>query len=241
MDNVNKVIDDIVDWLREKVNAADAKGIVFGLSGGIDSAVIAGIAKKSFGDNCLGIIMPIYSNPEDAEHARIVAKALNLKTETVDLGSTFDSLIGATKLNTENKMAKANIKPRLRMTTLYYFAQHYGYLVTGSSNKSEYEVGYFTKYGDSGSDLLPIASFVKSDIREMAKVLNIPNVVIDKAPSAGLWNNQTDENEMGFSYEVLDNYILTGEGPEEIVKKIKRMNSISAHKREFAPIFEINK
>ncbi len=241
MDNVEKVIDDIILWLREKVKNAGAKGLVFGLSGGIDSAVIAGLAKKAFGDDALGIIMPIFSNPEDEEHAKIVAKSLNLKTNSVDLSKTYESFLRDTSLDSENKMAKANIKPRLRMTTLYYFAQHYGYLVAGSSNASEFEVGYFTKHGDSGSDLLPLADFVKYEIRELAKALDIPDIVIDKAPSAGLWANQTDEDEMGFSYDVLDNYVKTGKGDEVIVKKIKTMNEKSAHKRLFAPIYRRNK
>ena len=137
----------------------------------------------------------------------------------------------------KNKMAISNLKPRLRMTTLYYFAQNNNYLVVGSSNKSEFTVGYFTKHGDSGVDLLPLASFVKSEIRELAKVLGIPDIIIEKPPTAGLWANQTDESEMGFSYNILDNYIKTGEGPKEIVEKIKRMNTISEHKRVYPPIF----
>lgn len=241
MDNIEKVIKDIVMWLRERVEEANAKGLVFGLSGGIDSAVIAGLAKKAFPETALAIMMPIHSNPEDLDHAKLVAEALNLKTETVDLSVTYDTFISASGLDSENRMAKANIKPRLRMTTLYYFAQDNGYLVCGSSNKSEFHVGYFTKHGDSGSDLLPIADFVKYEVKELARALNIPSIVVDKAPSAGLWDNQTDEDEMGFSYDILDSYIKTGEGPEKTVEKIKRMNSISMHKREFPPMYKQNK
>lgn len=237
MDNVEKVIDEIVIWLRERVNEAGANGLVFGLSGGIDSAVIAGLAKKAFGDKSLGIIMPIFSNPQDEEHAKLVATSLNLETRLVDLSKTYEAFLRDTNLDSQNKMAKANIKPRLRMTTLYYYGQHYGYLVAGSSNASEYEVGYFTKYGDSGSDLLPLADFVKYEIRELAKALGIPDLIIEKAPSAGLWANQTDEEEMGFSYDILDNYIKSGEGDAEVVRKIKTMNEKSQHKRVFPPIF----
>ncbi len=240
MENIDKVIDDLVLWMQNTVRSASAKGMVFGLSGGIDSAVIAGLAKKAFGENALGIIMPIDSNPEDEIHANIVAKSLKLKTELVDLSSVYQSLLSASGLDSDNKMAKANIKPRLRMTTLYYFAQHYGYLVAGSSNASEFYVGYYTKYGDSGSDLLPLADFVKYEIVELAKGLGIPDIIINKKPSAGLWDDQTDEAEMGFSYDVLDNFIKTGEGPEDVIKKIKRMNEISEHKRKFAPIFRRN-
>lgn len=239
MENIDLVIDKLVEWMKDKVNTAHSKGLVFGLSGGIDSAVIAALAKKAFPNNSLGIIMPIYSNPEDEEHALIVAKKLNLDTATVDLSKTYDTFMQATLLNSDNKMAKANVKPRLRMITLYYFAQNHGYLVCGSSNKSEFEVGYFTKYGDSGSDLLPIGSFVKSEVRELAKALDIPDVIINKPPTAGLWANQTDEDEMGFGYDVLDHYLKTGEGPKDIVEKISKMHEASSHKRQFAEIFKI--
>ncbi|NLJ78116.1 MAG: NAD(+) synthase, partial [Tissierellia bacterium] len=111
------------------------------------------------------------------------------------------------------------------------------YLVLGCSNKSEFTVGYFTKHGDTGADLLPIASIVKRDIWKMAEYLNIPREVIDKVPTAGLVEDQTDEEDMGFSYDVLDTYILEGAGPEGDVAKIKRMHDISEHKRRFPPIF----
>ena len=124
------------------------------------------------------------------------------------------------------------------MMTLYYFAQEMGYLVCGTGNKSELEVGYFTKHGDSGVDILPLADFVKSEVRELAKVLGVPAEVITKPPTAGLWENQTDEKEMGFTYEILDNYIQTGEGPAEIVEKIQKMNRASMHKRTYPPIYE---
>lgn len=238
MNNVEQVVKQLVEWLQEKVKDANAKGVVFGLSGGVDSAVVAGIAKLAFGDNCMGIMMPCHSNPIDEEHAKLVAEALNLKTQKVDLSNTFDTLYGAIEEENKSKMAMINIKPRLRMTTLYYFAQNNNYLVLGGSNKSEMTVGYFTKFGDSGSDLLPIASFVKSEIRDIARYLNIPSLVIDKAPTAGLWEDQTDEIEMGFSYDVLDHYIKTGEGPADIVEKIQGMNRRSENKRVFPPIFE---
>ena len=238
MENIDLTIKKLVEWLQEKVNEANAKGVVFGLSGGIDSAVIAGLAKKAFSDNSLGIIMPCHSDPIDEEHAILVAEALKLETAKVDLSNSFDTLLDSIKVENKNKMAISNLKPRLRMTTLYYFAQNNNYLVIGSSNKSEFTVGYFTKHGDSGVDILPLASFVKYEIRELARALEIPSIIIEKPPTAGLWANQTDEKEMGFSYDVLDNYIKTGEGPKEIVEKIERMNDISEHKRVYPPIYQ---
>lgn len=238
MENIDLTIKKLVEWLQEKVKEANAKGVVFGLSGGIDSAVIAGLAKKAFPDSSLGIIMPCHSDPIDEEHAILVAEALNLETTKVDLSNSFDTLLDSMKVENKNKMAISNLKPRLRMTTLYYFAQNNNYLVVGSSNKSEFTVGYFTKHGDSGVDILPLASFVKYEIRELARALEIPSIIIEKPPTAGLWANQTDEKEMGFSYDVLDNYIKTGEGPKEVVEKIERMNAISQHKRIYPPIYE---
>ncbi|MCF6460745.1 NAD(+) synthase [Clostridium sp. Cult3] len=237
MDNIEKVCNDIVQWLKLKVDEASGEGLVFGLSGGVDSAVVAGLAKRAFPETSLGIIMPCHSDPIDEEHALLVADSIGLKTEKADLTHIYDELIKMIYIEDGNDLAKANIKPRLRMTTLYYYAGSYNYLVLGSSNRSEFTVGYFTKHGDSGVDLLPIASFVKRDIWEMARFLNIPEVVIEKPPTAGLWQDQTDEEEMGFGYGVLDDYILNKTGPKDVVKKIQRMHSISEHKRNFPPIF----
>ena len=237
MENIEKMCDDLINWLKEKVNDAGSKGVVFGLSGGIDSAVVAALAKRAFPDTSLGIIMPCHSNPQDEEHARLLADKLNLKILKVDLTDTFDTLTNEVKDNKSNKLATSNIKPRLRMTTLYYFAQLNNYLVAGPSNKSEFTTGYFTKHGDSAVDIFPIADFVKEEVFELAKCLGVNNEIINKAPSAGLWENQTDEDEMGFGYKDLDHYIKTGEGKKEIVEKIVRMNKISEHKRKFPPMF----
>lgn len=240
MQKIELVVKDLVNWLQEKVRDANAKGIVFGLSGGIDSAVMAGIAKLAFPNDSLGIIMPCHSHPIDEEHGILVAESLDLKTQKVDLSNSFDVLFNSIDVESKNNMAISNLKPRLRMTTLYYIAQTNNYLVVGPTNKSEYEVGYFTKHGDSAVDLLPLASFVKSEIRELARYLEIPEIVIEKPPTAGLWEDQTDEEEMGFGYDVLDKYIKTKEAPKEIKSKIDRMNKISDHKRNYPPIFVPN-
>ncbi|NLY51167.1 MAG: NAD(+) synthase [Firmicutes bacterium] len=229
----------LVTWLKEKVAEAGAKGVVFGLSGGIDSAVVAGLAKRAFPDMAMGVIMPCHSLSEDAEHARLVAERFKLPVQEVVLDATYDALVGALKvanLGEPKVLALANIKPRLRMTTLYYIAAQNNYLVLGSTNKSEWTIGYFTKHADSGVDLLPIVGLVKEQVRELARYLGVPQVIIEKPPSAGLWEGQTDENEMGLTYSELDRFILNGEGSPEVVARVRAMRARSEHKRRFPQI-----
>jgi NAD+ synthase len=137
----------------------------------------------------------------------------------------------ASKLCTISKLASANMKSRLRMVTLYAIGQSMNYLVCGAINKSELMIGYFTKYGDSGSDLLPIADLLKHEVYELALYLDIPKEITTKPPSGGLWSGQTDENEIGLPYSVIDRFIAKGEADTETANKLKHMNSISEHKR----------
>lgn len=237
--NYEKLRDDLVIWLRERAQEAHAKGFIFGLSGGIDSAVVAGLAKRVFPENSLGLIMPCDSIDDDKNDALKIAKSLDLEVKVVDLTNTYNELLKAS-FTSENKLARSNIKPRLRMTTLYYYGQDLGYLVVGPSNGSEWYVGYSTKYGDSGADIYPIANILKTDIFKLAKALDLPDFIIEKKPSAGLWKGQSDESEMGFTYEVLDSYIRGEKIPEEeIKKKIDEMHNRSNHKRMPVPMFKI--
>ena len=238
MMNVEKVINEAVDWIKTTVTEAGAKGVVYGLSGGIDSAVVAALCKKAFPEDTLGVIMPCYSNPIDEEHAHLVADALKLETKTAVLNDAFDAMKGILGVSeSDPRLAVANIKSRLRMITLYYNAGVRGYLVAGTGNRSELTIGYFTKYGDGGVDFMPLTSFVKHEVRELAYALGIPEIVITKPPTAGLWENQTDEQEMGMSYDELDSYILTGSGPEHIKNKVDGMYRRSEHKRIPVPKF----
>ena len=229
-------------WLKEHVSKARARGIIVGLSGGIDSAVVAALGRRAFGrENILALIMPCHSDAQDAEDALLTAKSLDIDYKIINLDNTFDALAHEFLNNNLeiSKLASANLKARLRMSSLYAAAQTLNLLVCGTSNKSEYETGYFTKYGDSASDLWPIADLLKTEVRALARYLNIPDKIIVKAPSAGLWANQTDEGEMGFSYDQLDKYLLTGEAEPEIKIKIDLMRSRSEHKRKPVPICKI--
>ena len=237
--DVEKISEELVLWIRNRVSAAGGRGVVFGLSGGIDSSVVGVLAKKAFPDNSLGIIMPCYSNEQDRLDAIEVAEKFDIEYRIIPLNSVYDEYLKILPKEGDNlSLAQANIKPRLRMITLYYFANTFNYIVLGTGNKSELTVGYFTKYGDGGVDLLPLGDLVKSEVRELAQFFGIPNEIILKPPSAGLWKGQTDEKEMGITYEELDRYILTGEGDAEVVEKIKDMYRKSAHKRALPEIFK---
>ncbi|WP_286680676.1 NAD(+) synthase [Tepidanaerobacter sp. EBM-49] len=231
--DMEKLCDKLVEWLKNYVKNAGASGAVFGMSGGVDSSVVSVLCKKAFGDNVLGLIMPCHSDKNDELDAKLVAEKFDIKYKVVTLDSVYDEFLKVVD-ETEDKLVKANIKPRLRMTTLYYYAGLNNYLVVGAENKSELVVGYFTKHGDSGADLMPIANLVKSQVRMLASYLGIPQKIIDKAPSAGLWSGQTDESEMGITYEELDNYILTGRADPKVKERIELLNKRSEHKRSLA-------
>jgi len=234
--NYLKEIDRLADWIRSYVESSGAIGTVIGISGGIDSAVVAGLCKRAFPEHCLGLIMPCYSNPEDSKLAENVALNFRISVKKVVLDSAFDQIIEALGAVDDRSMALANLKPRLRMISLYYFAAVSNYLVAGTSNKSELFVGYFTKYGDGGVDFEPIGHLLKSEVREIAKLLGVPTSVIERPPTAGLWEGQTDEDEMGITYEDLDRYILTGEGSIQATAVAGRLMRKSEHKRSMPPI-----
>jgi NAD+ synthase len=236
-------VERISNWIRERVEEAGAEGGVLGISGGVDSAVTAVLAKMGLGDRVLGLIMPCHSDPTDVDHARWVAAKFGIETEYVDLTPIFDRLLEA--LPPGNILAVGNLKPRLRMTTLYYFANSRHYLVVGTGNKSEIMVGYTTKYGDSGVDILPLGDLFKTQVRELAHELGIPEEIIAKPPSAGLWEGQTDEGEMGITYEQLDKVLMaietgdTSECDQEALARVRAMMAASQHKRNPIPICKL--
>ncbi|MCX7912218.1 MAG: NAD+ synthase [Dehalococcoidales bacterium] len=230
----------LVAWIKDAVKGAGFRGVVFGMSGGIDSSLLAVLCKRAFPENVLGLVMPCHSIPEDKAHAELVADKFGIPTRTVVLDAVYDTLIGVLPGQSTDesvvRLAQGNLKARLRMIVLYYFANQMNYIVAGSSNRSELAIGYFTKYGDGGVDIMPLGNLVKQEIRELSRHLGIPQVIIDKPPSAGLWEGQTDEAEMGFTYEVLDRYLLTGDAPDDIKAHIERRMRSSRHKRALPPI-----
>lgn len=228
----------LVDWLKDKAREAGAEGAVVGMSGGIDSSVAAVLCKRAFRDSVLGLLIPCHSITEDMEHARLVASKFGILTETASIDAVYDALVSVlpTDGNPGRKLAEANLKPRLRMATIYFYANRLNYLVVGSSNRCELSIGYFTKYGDGGVDIMPLGSLVKSQVRDLARHLGIPQVIIDKPPSAGLWAGQTDEQEMGLTYEQLDAYFTTGKTPDAVRRRIEERIARNAHKRTVPPI-----
>jgi len=227
----------IVNWIKAQVKQAKAKGIVLGLSGGLDSSVVLALAKEAVGKaKVLALILPCESHPGDLKDARLVAKKLGITTKTIDLSKICRDLLQV--LPHAGKLALANLKPRLRMLVLYYFANKLNYLVCGTGNKSEIMTGYFTKHGDGATDILPIGDLTKTEVRILARELGIPSHIITKPPTAGLWAGQTDEGEMGITYPELDDILGRLEKKKkhilssEKVNKVKVMIKRSEHKRQ---------
>jgi len=248
------LVERLAGWMRESVAAAGAQGLVVGLSGGVDSAVVARLAQLAAPGEALGVLMPCHSDPQDERDAAVLAKHFSLPTVRMDLSQPYDSLVVTLKPALESaprtihkahphddpraRVPLANIKPRLRMAALYFVANSLNYLVAGTGNRSELAIGYFTKYGDGGVDLLPLAKLVKSEVWALARELGVPPAIIDRAPTAGLWLGQTDEAEMGFGYDDLEQY-LSG-GPQAIAPalamKIERLTRATEHKRQLPPV-----
>jgi len=244
--------------MRRYLAGTGARGFVVGLSGGVDSAIVARLAQLAAPGAVAAVLLPCHSDPRDERDAMLVAKQFSLATATVDLSPTYDRLAadaqaalqwltpqlraGAPEAlasgDPRARIPAANIKPRLRMTTLYFIANSLNYLVAGTGNRAEIAVGYFTKYGDGGCDLLPLGHLHKSEVRTLARELHIPASIIERTPSAGLWAGQSDEEEMGFTYADLERYLE--EGPQGVspalAMRIERLARSSDHKRELPPM-----
>ena len=232
---------DRVSYIRELVEKSGVSGIVYGNSGGKDCSLV-GILCKFACENTVGIMMPCASKrnfEQDMKDAKEVSEHFGIQSRVIDLTDVrqceMDRLSAITTLT---PAAVNNIAPRLRMTTLYAVAASENRLVAGTGNRSEAYMGYFTKWGDGACDFNPIADLTVTEIYEFLRYLKAPKCVINKAPSAGLFDGQTDEDEMGVTYNAIDTYILTGEASERDKKVIDRFHRVSEHKRSGISVFK---
>jgi NAD+ synthase len=243
----------IARWIRQQVAAAGARGLVVGLSGGLDSAVVARLAQLAAPSAVVAALLPCHSDPIDEADAAAVAAHFSLTIVRIDLSSAYDELTAGSQAALKALPASmrqppasfdrrpiANIKPRLRMTALYFLANSLNYLVAGTSNRAAIAAGHFTKYGDGGVDIQPIGRLLKREVRSMARDLGVPPPILARVPGAGLWIGQTDEEELGFSYDELDRYL--DEGPESVAPatalKIERLIRSAEHKAQLPPMPE---
>ncbi|MFD1020730.1 NAD(+) synthase [Thalassobacillus hwangdonensis] len=235
---MNTRIEHLVSWIQKEVKDAGMKGALVGVSGGIDSAVVANLIQRAFPDNSLGVVLPINQRVEDQEDALAVIEEAGLKYKGIELTESYKTIYREIQDQLKDEWNEdaeqlngANLQARLRMSTLYSVAANYNYLVVGTDNAAEHHTGYFTKYGDGGVDLVPLIHMTKGEVREMARYLGVPSQVVEKNPSAELWEGQSDEEEMGVSYDTIDAYLKGEDIPQEDKKKIDEMHARTKHKR----------
>lgn len=250
------VQDKIIDFIWNKTHKAGISGVVIGISGGIDSALTAALAVKALGkDKVLGIHMPEsgLTSTVDTEDAEAVADWLGIELRIIDISEIFTAFMNSVPdSDSAGYLCRGNLKARIRMSLLYFHANHMNRMVIGTGNKTEILLGYYTKYGDGGVDLEPIGGIYKTEVWGLSRILGVPEQVITKKPSAGLWKGQTDEAELGISYAKVDNVLRMleqNEAPETIIStlgvSIEQLDSVmkrierNEHKRRAPPAPEI--
>lgn len=236
-----KIVMARVKWIKDLLAESGAKGVVLGMSGGKDS-VLVGILCRMATPNVTGIIMPCQSKRnygEDRDHGLLVCEQYDIKVLEADLTPAKEAMEKILEPLDESQtpMAYANINPRLRMITLYNYAQRKGYLVAGTGNRSEITMGYFTKWGDGACDFNPIGDLTATEVLELLYYLDCPRCIVEKAPSAGLFEGQTDEQDMGITYKELDTYLLTGDATKEVREKVDSAEKRAEHKRAMGRVF----
>ena len=238
-DNAAFYADEIGTWIRKQVQAANRKGVILGMSGGIDSSVVACLCQFAKVDLHL-VLMPYgddMARTQSFAHAMELIDKFEIPYHVFDIKPAVDALISNRFVSdkTTVELGHANIRPRIRMTYLYQLAQMDNRFVSGTGNLSEGTVGYFTKWGDGACDINPIAMLTKQEVYALARYLEVPDCIIQKKPSAGLWEGQTDEDELGMTYNQIDAFILKGtSGSTDVDEMIRKRMAWSAHK--FAPI-----
>ena len=232
-----------VEFIRTVIKTAGAHGVVYGNSGGKDSALVGILCKKAC-DNTVGFIMPCGSKRNyetDMTDAENIARQFGIAMRIIDLSDVKDELVRVVGEKVQiTDSALINLAPRLRMTVLYAAAASENRLVAGTGNRSEGYMGYFTKWGDSACDFNPIADLTVTEIYEFLRHLNAPGFIIEKAPSAGLFDDQTDEDEMGVSYRSIDEFLLTGATNPCDMKVIEKFHKSGEHKRNMPITFKRN-
>lgn len=229
---------EIIEFIQNYLSEAHSEGYVLGLSGGVDSSLVAALTKKAVGkDKLMCIMMPIESHPDDLNDAIKLATSLDLNYIIMDGTKAYHELKEQFSSLGENldTATLSNLKVRIRMSILYAYAQAHKSLVLGTDNWDERYTGYFTKFGDGAADLLPIAHLTKAEVVELAKILGVPKELAERTPSAGLFAGQTDETEMGVLYKDLDAYLLGEEINADAKKRIQYLHRISEHKRNPIP------
>ena len=239
-------VESLKGFIRDSVARANAKGVVIGLSGGIDSAVVTKLCADAIGsENVLNVFMPTrVTSPEDYKVTAELSSKWGTEFRVVDVQPAVDALVAVLLSDAETPLERGNISARCRMIVLYNMAKKRQYLVMGTSNQSEIMMGYFTKFGDGACDVTPLANMYKTEVRQIAALIGVPEEIIVKPPSAGLWEGQTDEKEMGIKYEDLDAILYEMEQdktdsqiaadtglPKEKVTEIRRQVQLMEHKR----------
>lgn len=219
-------------FIKDYAETTGMKGVVLGVSGGIDSCTVAAISARAIGgDKVLGLMLPEKEtrSSKDIEHAKLVAKKFHFKTEAIDITAPLEAFYSSMRIyDPSDKLSKGNVKARTRMIYVYYYANRLNMLVCGTSDKSETMMGYFTKWGDVAADISPIMDLYKTQVRKVALHIGIPKEVVEKPPSPALWPNQLAEEELGMRYEQLDLVLYGLEHflkPEEIADKLQMEKS----------------
>jgi NAD+ synthase len=250
-DTYETICNTMINFIKHETKKRESDGVIIGMSGGIDSSLATVLAVKALGNQSVfGLLLPDSSvTPKsDTTDAIELAKSLKIKHKVIELNKIKEQLVDGLP---RNKMARANLLVRLRMSLLYYYAAVMNRLVLGTGDKSEMMLGYFTKYGDGGADLFPIADLYKTEVRSLAQYLGIPAKIIDKKSSARLWKGQTAEGEIGMKYEEIDKILLHIEHNdingfskhtklnENNISKVKSLLEKNEHKQNMPPICKL--